>query len=142
MGQILPDACFYTAHKLRMVLHFQRVVKKKKKNVHQRLYVVHKARNIYYVALYRSSSTPIVVTTPLILLPSPNQGPQNASPSAHPLPTPEYILALPSWPSPSLVWVAPFLLLFLLLHPAPLRCPEQQIYCEANREERRSDKMF
>lgn len=40
---------------------------------------------------------------------------------------------LPSWPSPSLVWVVPFLLL-LPLHPPPPpppHSPEQQIYFEA-----------
>lgn len=62
-----------------------------------------------------------------------SQEPQSPSPSTHLPLTPKYTPALPSWPSPSLVWVAPFLLLFPLL-PPPLHRPEQQIYFEANSE--------
>ena len=59
------------------------------------------------------------------------QGPPSLSPSAHLPPAPKHTPALPSWPSPSLAWVVPFLLLLPLHPPPPLHSPEQQIYFEA-----------
>lgn len=50
---------------------------------------------------------------------------------SHKDPAPKHTPALPSWPSPSLAWAVPFLLLLPLHPPPPLHSPEQQIYFEA-----------